>query len=290
MTSSSTKAPYVVRSAASRSDWRKFLNPIKTVQRLLEQRSLIYQLTKREILLRYRGSVLGIFWSFLNPLISLSIYTLVFGYIFNSQFRSGGGEADFALGVFCGLILFNLVAETLTASPRLILQNPNYVTKVVFPLEIFPVVTVLNSLAHLIVALIPLLIGLLIFKQSVPWTWIYLLPVILPLGMLVLGISWFISSLGVFLRDINGVVIPLTQLLLYGSAVFYSIEKVPETLRWLIVLNPLAHFVTQGRDILLFGLPLDFTVMAVLFVISFVVCQAGYIFFMSTKHAFPDVL
>lgn len=261
------------------------------VKNLWAQRALVYQLTKREILLRYRGSVLGIFWSFLNPLISLFIYTTVFGFIFNSKFGEGSGsKVDFALGVFCGLLLFNLVAESITASPRLILQNPNYVTKVVFPLEILPLVTTLNALAHLMVALIPLWLGILIFHHGLPWTTLYMPLILLPLLLFVLGITWFFASLGVFLRDINGIVVPLVQVLLYGSAIFYSITKVPDALRWLIQINPVAQIITEGRSVMLFGLPMDWPVIGILMVASFIVCMVGYAFFMGTKHAFPDVL
>jgi len=282
----------ITRNESPRLSNLQLLDPFRLGVMLWQKRSLIQQFTKREVEQRYRGSMLGILWSFLNPLFLLTVYTVVFGFIFGAKFEEGGTESriDFALALFCGLNMFQVTADAITAAPRLILANQNYVTKVIFPLEIFPVVQCLNSMIHLGVATIPLLIGLVIFHGGIALTaplWLFLL---LPLFLLTLGFTWFLSSLGVFLRDINSLVNPLIMVLMYGSAIFYPFSAVPENLRWVVIGNPLAQLVNESRKVLVFGQPLDWGIYAMFSLISIVVCMIGYLFFMKTKHAFADVL
>jgi len=268
------------------------LSPFLLIRKLYKHRALLMQFTKREVEMEYRGSLLGILWSLLNPLFLLTVYTLVFGFIFGASFSESerSSRLDFALGLFIGLTFLRFLTDAITASPKLILGNSNYVTKVVFPLEIFPVVQTLNGLIHMGIAFIPLLIGLLVVHQGIPFTAPLGLLLVIPITLITLGAAWMLASLGVFIRDINGLTVPVSMLLMYGSAIFYSFDSVPENLRWVIEANPVAQLVNEGRKVLLFGQPLDWGILGWLILFGAFVCMSGYYFFMRTKHAFADVL
>ena len=215
---------------------------------------LIAQLTRREVVGRYRGSHLGIFWSFVNPVLLLCIYTLVFKYIFHSRFTGHVDEspADFPLALFSALIVFNLFAECLNRAPSLILLNSNYVTKVVFPLEVLPLTVVFGSLVHLLIGFFPLVLATLIARGGHLHPTVALWPLLLvPISAWALSLTWLVTAAGAFLRDLSEVMAALTQILMYASAVFYPIqgldEHVPPVVKTIIALNPLAFFSEQSR-------------------------------------------
>ena len=178
------------------------VNPVKQFLNIWRSRDLIWQMTKREVIGRYRGSVLGLFWSFFNPVLMLIIYTFVFSVVFKARWGTGGeSRFEFALILFAGLIVYNLFAECLTRAPALIVGNVNYVKKVVFPLEILPLVVMVAALFHSIVSLSVLLIFFVLASASLHWTIVFAPLVILPLLLTTIGLSWILASLGVFLRD-----------------------------------------------------------------------------------------
>jgi lipopolysaccharide transport system permease protein len=253
---------------------------------------LIRQFVKRDVLGRYRGSYLGVLWSLLRPLSMLATYTVVFGYIFQSKLGSHPNETkfDFTLALFCGLILFDFFAECLLRAPTLVLTNPNYVTKVVFPLEILPVMTVGAALVQLVVSFIPLLIALLCAHGSIPLTALYLPVILLPLIVLCLGITWLLASLGVFLRDINSFVPVLMVIIMFASAIFYSISRVPPSFLPIVLYNPLATVIDQTRNAVLWGVPPVWGRYGFVLGGSVLVMILGYAFFMRTKSSFADVL
>ena len=253
---------------------------------------LIRQFVKRDVLSRYRGSYLGVFWSLLRPLSMLAMYTVVFGYIFESKLGTRPDETkfDFTLALFCGLILFDFFAECLARAPILVLTNTNYVTKVVFPLEVLPVVTVGAAFTQLVISFIPLLVGLACAHGFVPLTVLYAPIILIPLVLLCLGITWLLASLGVFIRDINSFVPVLIVIILYASAIFYPISRVPPNLLPLVLGNPLATIIDQTRNAVLWGVPPAWGPYGMVLLASFVVMIIGYTFFMRTKNAFADVL
>jgi lipopolysaccharide transport system permease protein len=253
---------------------------------------LIRQFVKRDVLSRYRGSYLGVVWSLLRPLSMLATYTVVFGYIFQSKLGNHPNETkfDFTLALFCGLILFDFFAECLFRAPTLVLTNTNYVTKVVFPLEILPVVAVGAAFTQLVISFIPLLIALVCAHGSIPMTALYLPVILLPLIALCVGITWLLASLGVFIRDINSFVPVLVVIVMYASAIFYSISRVPPRLLPIVRYNPLATVIDQVRNAVLWGVAPAWGQYGMVFVTSLVVMTVGYAFFMRTKSAFADVL
>ncbi len=267
---------------------------------LRHNRFLISQLTQREVVGRYRGSHLGIFWSFINPVLLLCIFTFVFKYIFNARMVVGHKEegwADFALQLFAALIIFNLFAECLSRAPNLILLNANYVTKVVFPLELLPVTVVLGSVVHLLISFLPLCLGALITREGHLHAAVLLWPLLLvPVVCWALGVTWIVSALGAFLRDLNEVMLALTQILMYSSAVFYSVasleqnKNVPEMVRTLVRLNPLAYFSEQSRNLVVWGEPMNWTGYGWVTLSGLVAMIVGYKLFMGVKQAFADVI
>lgn len=266
--------------------------PWRIVAHFGQHVTLIWQFIKRDILSRYRGSYLGILWSLLRPLALLAMYTIVFGFIFESKLGNRPDETklDFALSLFCGLILFDFFAECAARAPVLILSNTNYVTKVVFPLEILPVIAVGAALTQLTISFLPLLIGQLLVHGLIPVTAVYLPVVLLPLILLCLGVTWLLASLGVFIRDINSIMPVLLQIVMYSGAIFYSLNKVPPDFLPIVRGNPLTTVIDQTRAVILYGTPPVWSQYGWLLAAGVVVMIAGYAFFMRTKSAFADVL
>ncbi|HUJ11302.1 MAG TPA: ABC transporter permease [Verrucomicrobiae bacterium] len=272
--------------------WRELLLPWRIARQLHRRGELIVQFAKRDVLSRYRGSYLGMFWSLLRPLSMLALYTVVFGYIFQSKLGDHASESklDFTLALFCGLILFDFLAECLARAPILVLSNPNYVTKVVFPLEILPVMAIGAALVQLIISCIPLLIALAFVHGSIPSTAFYLPLILMPLVFLCLGLTWLLASLGVFIRDINAVMPVILTIVMYASAIFYSIKKVPTNLLPIVLYNPLAVAIDEARNAVLWGVAPAWGQYGMMLGASFIVMILGYAFFMRTKSAFADVL
>ena len=288
-------APVPARSARATSAARSFAPAGQPGlwQTLRRHRFFIAQLTRREVIGRYRGSHLGIFWSFVNPLLLLCIYTFVFKYIFNAKFTGHRTEgwADFALMLFAALVIFNLFSECLSRAPNLILLNSNYVTKVVFPLEMLPLTVVLGSLVHLLIGFIPLVLAAFLTRNGhlhhTVLLWSLLLP---PITFWALGLTWLVSALGAFLRDLNEVMLALTQILMYASAVFYPLDRVPPGIRGYLELNPLTFFSEQSRNLVVWGEPMNWTAYGWVTLTDAVFMVVGCRVFVGVKQAFADVI
>lgn len=254
--------------------------------------SLIYQFARRDVLLRYRGSYLGVFWSLLRPLCMMLVFTVVFGYIFEGRFldRPDESKFDFALAIFCGLVFFNYFADCLSRAPTLVLSHANYVTKVVFPLEILPVAVVASALVQAAVSLVPLFVGIAWTHGGIPLSSLCLPALLVSITLTCLGLTWLIASLGVFLRDINSFIPVLVTILMYASAIFYPIARVPAELRPLVAWNPLAVVIEQSRSTLLLGQPFAWGPFVFTLLVGLALAVLGYAFFMRTKRAFADVM
>jgi lipopolysaccharide transport system permease protein len=262
-------------------------------KKILNSRQLIVQMTKREVVGRYKGSVMGLTWSLFNPIFMLAVFTFVFSVVFQARWGGLGGDGSktqFAMVLFVGMIIHGLMAEVITEAPTLILRNVNYVKKVIFPLEILPIVTMGTVLFHSMVRIGVLLGALLFFNGYLNWTIVLLPLVILPLVVLTLGLSWMLASLGVFLRDVGQVVGIVTTVLLFLSPVFYPITAVPENVRIFILLNPLSFIIEQARDVLVWGKLPNWTGLGVYTVAAACVLWAGFAWFQKTRKGFADVL
>jgi len=255
-------------------------------------RELILQLAKRDLLGRYRGSFLGLAWSFLQPLFMLVIYTFVFGVIFKARWVEGAHlpTSSFVLVLFAGLTTFTLFAECVNRSPALIVGHPNYVKKVVFPLEVLPLVTAGSAAFHALASLVVLILASLFVRGSVPWT-IILVPIIwLPLLMLAIGVGWFLAATGVYLRDVGQITTFFTQALLFLSPVFYSRQAVPEPYQALLLANPITFIVDQIRSVAIWGQAPDWIGLLVYSIAAIIVAWLGYAWFQKVRRGFADVL
>lgn len=267
------------------------VNPIEMISCLWRNRDLVSASVKREILSRYRGSVLGIFWSVFHPLMMLIVYTFVFSEVFKARWDvPTGSKVDFALLMFIGLTVFNLFSECINNAPRLIVSCPNYVKKVVFPLEIFPFVLLLSSLYHASINLGVWLLAYVI-THGLPYFSIFYTPLILfPFCLFVLGLSWALASLGVFLRDIHQFIGVVTTVLMFLSPIFYPATALPKTYQQLIYINPLAVVIEQARDVLFWGKTPDFFMVGIYWVVSLATAWIGFAWFQKTRKGFADVL
>jgi lipopolysaccharide transport system permease protein len=248
-------------------------------------------LIKREVAGRYRGSVVGLFWSFIHPVFMLVVYTFVFGIVFKARWNAASdSKTEFALVLFAGLLVFNFFAECVNRAPGLILSNANYVKKVVFPLEILPGVVMGAAFFHTLVSLIVWMIFYMIFF-GVPQATVLFLPVVLlPLVFFSMGVSWFLASLGVYLRDAGQVIGILTTALLFLSPVFYPITALPEAYQPILLFNPLTIVIEQARDVLIWGEQPDWTLYLSWLAASVLIAWLGFAWFQKTRKGFADVI
>ena len=255
-------------------------------QRLFLIRSLIH----RELIIKYRGSYLGIAWSLLHPLLFLAVLTVVFGKIMPVNWlRAGDGIAFLAMQLYCGLIVFNFFAESVGAAPRFLLGYQNYVKKTVFPTEILPVVLVATTAFHALVNLALLLLAA-IALGSVTLYWLLLPMVLLPITLLILGLAWILSALGVYVRDLIQAIPVAVQLLFFVSPVFYPATAVPEILAPLFAANPLSLAIEGLRSVVVLGAAPDWNVWFIHLAAALTVCAFGYRSFIENKNEFADIL
>jgi lipopolysaccharide transport system permease protein len=259
---------------------------------LWRNRQLILQMTKREVVGRYKGSALGLVWSFLNPVFMLAVYTFVFSVVFKARWGVGGEESktQFAVVLFVGMIVHGLFAEVLNRAPGLILSNVNYVKKVFFPLEILPVVSMGAALFHSLISLGVLLIAFALFNGYLHWTAVLAPLVVLPLVILTLGLAWMLASLGVFLRDVGQTIGIITTVMLFLAPVFYPVTALPEEMRPWIMANPLTFIIEQTREVLIWGRVPDWTGLGTYTLVATAIAWAGYAWFQKTRKGFADVL
>jgi lipopolysaccharide transport system permease protein len=254
-------------------------------------RELIYSLTQREILGRYRGSLLGIFWSLFTPLLMLAIYTFVFSVVFQARWGgTSGSRTEFALVLFAGLMPFYLFSETINRAPGLILANVNYVKKVVFPLEILPVVSLGAALFQFAMSMLVWLVFMTILRGLPPFTILSLPLVLLPFLLIILGFSWFLASFGVYVRDIGQFISVLVTVLMFLSPLFYSISALPEQYHLLLFMNPLTFVIEQARGVMIWGESLSWQAWGLYLLVSLTIAWVGFFWFMKTKKGFADVI
>ena len=255
-------------------------------------RYLIKQMTWREVVGRYKGSVLGLAWSFFTPVLMLLVYTFVFSVVFKAKLGTGGSESkvQFAFVLFAGMVVHGLFAEVINRAPSLIVSNVNYVKKVIFPLEILTITSAGAALFHALISILVLLIAFFIFNGFLNWTVIFLPIVLLPLVILTLGVGWFLASLGVFLRDVSQSVGVITSVMMFLAPIFYPISAVPEKMQFLIMMNPLTFIIEQIRDVVIWGVMPNWSGLSLYLLIASIVAWVGYTWFQKTRKGFADVL
>lgn len=268
------------------------VSPISLVKSLWCHRRLILQMTWRDVIGRYKGSVMGLVWSFVNPLMMLAIYTFVFSVVFKARWgvETSESKIDFGITLFVGLVMYSFFAECINRAPGLIISNVNYVKKVIFPLEILPCVALGVSLFHSVISLGVLVFIQLVFNHYIPLTAVFFPLLLLPLVFGTIGVAWFLAAIGVYLRDIDQVIVVFTTALLFVSAVFFPITALPERYQIFLRVNPLAILIEEGRKVLIFGQLPNFTVWSVLLVLGALTAWGGFAWFQKARKGFADVI
>lgn len=255
---------------------------------LITHRYLLGQLIKRDVLLRYRGAMFGVAWVFLNPLVMLTIFAYVFGQIFQARWPQQENGAPFWLVLYSGLIVFNVFSEAISRAPTAIRGHPSYVKKIIFPIEILPLVPLGAALVHGA-------FNYLILLAALGWTG-YLTPnaalyplMLLPLLLLALGLVWFLAAWGVFIKDMSQIVPPVMQMLMFLSPVLYPADAAPKILRYLYKLNPLGTVIEACRNTAL-GRAVDFQSWTIALLFGLATACLGYLFFCRSKEEFADAI
>lgn len=257
---------------------------------LWQQRHLLGLMVKRDCLGRYKGSLLGLLWPLINPVGHLLLYTFLFSVVLKVKFGTSGSTSNFALYLMAGLLPWGAFAEALARSSTVILEHPNLVKRVVFPLQILPVVTVLSALVTEAIAFIILLAGVLLYNHGLPSSLVFLPLIIISQILLTAGISWFVASLSVYIRDIRHLMALGLSAWMYGTPIVYPATALPEKIQFILWLNPMAGIVMDYRRVVLEGLAPDWQHYGVYTAMAVIVCIVGFNFFEGTKKSFADVM
>lgn len=272
----------------------ELLSPAALARNLWAHRDLIRQFTWRLFVARYRGTTLGLLWSIIFPLTQLAVFVFVFTNVFKMRSWEGdnlAGAPQFSVILFCGMVVYAIFSESVVRSTGLVVENPNFVKKVVFPIEVLAVASLGSSVIYAASGLAIVLVGALLFGHGLAWTVVLLPLVVLPLILWALGIAWILSALSVFLRDVGNIVgIVVGQMLFYLTPILYPASHLPENLRWVAWLNPLTSVVEGSRSVVVFGELPPWRALGWSTLWGLVVLQLGYAFFMKSKRGFADVL
>ncbi len=254
-------------------------------------RALLRQFVQRQVLARYRGTVFGVAWSLLTPLLMMAVYTLVFRYVFRWQWAGGsGGGLDFALHLFAGMTVFGFFAEAFTRAPQTVVEQPNLVKKVPFPVEILVWVNTLAALVFALPALALLLLATAASGHAPQAAWAALPLIWLPLLPLLLGLGWLFAALGVYVRDVGQILGLVVSLLQFLSPVFYPVSALPARVQPLLYLNPLTPVIEQTRGALFEGRWPDPAAWLLQCAAGLAVALLGAALFRKLRPGFADVL
>lgn len=271
--------------------WRH-VAPWSILRDVLKHRDLIASMTMRDFRAAYQASYFGLTWQIMLPLIMLAIFYFVFGQILGGRFSNNATETpiEYALALFVGLGFFNFLAQNIGSAPSLINANATYVKTLSFPLEVLPVIAVLNALINLLIGLLLTAVVLVIVNDHLYWSALCTPFYVCCIFLITVGVSWGLSALAVFIRDVAAVTSPLTLILMFMCPIFYPASMVPKKVKWVIATNPISVIIEDVRAAFLYGVwPSILSMGAVLFV-SLIIAIVGYFFFMRSKSAFADVM
>jgi lipopolysaccharide transport system permease protein len=272
-----------------------FMNPKYIFLSFWQYRVLIKHMVLREVASRYKGSLLGLLWSVINPILMLSVYTFFFSVVFQSRWSGlsnmgSGSKFEFAIVLYAGLLVFNFFSECISRAPSLILSNTNYVKKVVFPLEILPWVSLGSALFHLLIGFIVILVFIALAGMPLHLSALLFPFVLLPLVPMIMGLSWLLSSLGVFFRDVGQIIGMVLTALMFLSPIFYPTSALPDSLQSLLYWNPLTFVIEQSRNVLIWGALPDLSGFVIYSSIALSFAWLGLLVFKAMRSGFADVL
>lgn len=253
--------------------------------------SLTWEMAKRDVQGRYRGASLGIAWSLISPFLMLLVYTLAFGSIMKARWPQASGEtSSFALIIFIGLIIHGFFSECFVRSANLVVGNPNFVKKIIFPLEILPWPLIVSAMFHAAMNFLVFVAFHWFVSGPVPVTFALLPLVLLPLALLMVGVCWFMCAISVYFRDIGQLTTPIATAMLFLSSAIVPIDSVPPRFQIVFQLNPITLIVDQARNVALWGRFPDWSALGIYTLIALAVAMVGYAFFQATRKGFADVL
>jgi lipopolysaccharide transport system permease protein len=260
------------------------------IHMLIQYRRLLRTLIARDLRVKYRDTFIGFWWMLIQPLLMLSTYALVFGGIFGSRWQNKGTAWDFVLLLFCGLILFVMFSDTVNRTTTVIRSQPNFIKKVVFPLEILPIVILGSAIFSALINFTILFVLTLAINFSIQPTAIFLPLVIIPLLILLAGLAWGIASLSVFFPDLGQIITFLSSLLLFLSPVFFPLSAAPKLVQPFLMLNPISFPIEEARNVILLGYYPDWMGLAIYSIIACVIAFFGLWVFQRSRTAFADVV
>lgn len=260
------------------------------IQNLIEYRRLLETLIVRDLRVKYRDTFIGFWWMLIQPLLMLSTYAFVFGGIFGSRWQNKGTTADFVLLLFTGLILYVMFSDTINRSTTVIRSQPNFIKKVVFPLEILPMVILGSALFSAVINFSILFVLTLALNLKIDLTIFFLPLVILPLLILLMGMAWGIASLSVFFPDLGQIITFLSSLLLFLSPVFFPLSAAPKLVQPFLMLNPISFPIEEARNVILLGLYPNWIGLGIYTIIACTVAFVGLWIFQRSRTAFADVI
>jgi lipopolysaccharide transport system permease protein len=271
--------------------WRTCVGLLDPFRVLIDSREIVYQLARQRLVRRFRGSFLGAIWLFLSPAITLALYTLVFGVMLKNRWRVDSTDTgEYALLLYLGLCIFWFFSEVVSEAPTLIINNPSYVKKVVFPTESLLWVLVAYSLALTTLRISVFVVACLLMQGQIPVT-VLLLPLVwVPLVLYAVGIGWILASIGTFLRDVGEIVSLALMAIFFLSPVLYPVNTIPDVVQWIVSINPLTVPIQQARELAYFGTFPDPNVWLVQLAMSMFVAWAGLALFCRSKRIFGDVV
>lgn len=257
---------------------------------IITQKELLSSLIVRDVQSRYKGTLLGISWLAIYPILMLAVYSFVFGGVFKSRWMNQGGLGDFVIMLFCGLIVFTIFSEVVNRAPSTITGNSTFVKRVVFPLELLPLISLGAALFNALISFVILCLLILLVNFGIPATAFFVPLVLLPLLLITAGVSWGLAALGVFFRDLSQMVGIVTSMMLFLSPVFFPVDSTPEAARWFLNFNPLTYPIEEMRHVLIMGQSPDWTHLCIYLFVALVVAWTGLWVFQRSRPAFADVL
>jgi lipopolysaccharide transport system permease protein len=284
-----SSAPQLGRSdATTLQDRRRWESPFAS---LIRNKSLAWELSKREVLGRYRGASFGLAWSVISPFMMLCVYAFAFGTVMKSRWpQEAGGDHSYAVILFVGLIVHGFFGECASRATTLVVGNPNFVKRVVFPLDVLPWPMMFSALFHALMNVIVLALLMLALEHRLHPTLLLLPLIFIPLLLLTMGLCWFLASAGVYFRDISQVMPVFVTAMLFLSSAIIPVSILPQNLQTLFHLNPLTFFIDEARMVVLMGEWPNWGALAFATVGGLLVAWLGHAWFVTTQRGFADVL
>ncbi|MGI8839088.1 MAG: ABC transporter permease [Pyrinomonadaceae bacterium] len=251
---------------------------------------LIMSLARRDLVARYKGSVLGVVWALLTPIVMIAIFTFLFAEVFGARFGARGSSWDYALYLFCGLLPWTMFQETVQRAATTIVEHANLVKRVVFPLETLPVAQAFSALGNQLFGTAALLLATIMIQRQLHATVLWLPVLVVPQLVATLGAAWLVASLGVFLRDMAQGITLVLMAWMYLTPIIYPESIVPVRYRPFINANPFTPLVRSYRRIFLEGAAPDWPGLAYFTAFALVLFVFGYWWFAKTRRNFADVI